>query len=101
MKKMYYAKKVVDVVIVLEESKTTDYHSFNGEVNHFLEEEGRNHVPKRLEIKEVKSLDDLPKDWWEATYWGDNENDQCPADYLQDSEYKEYLRLKKQGFNVI
>jgi hypothetical protein len=92
MNKMYYAKQVVDVCFVIEEGSSPC--TLNGIAKDFLKEEAKNHVPGRLTTIEVKGLADIPKSWWQATYYGDNPHDCTPAGFLQDPEYKEFLRLK-------
>jgi len=92
MLKMYYAKQVVDVCFVIEEGSSPC--TLNDVAKDFLREEARHYVPGRLTTVEVKNLTDIPKDWWSAIYHGENLHDNTPADFLQDPEYKEYLRLK-------
>lgn len=93
MKRMFYAKETVDVCFVIDD-ENVKFKNLRKEAMEHLNGERKNHVPERFEIREVKSLSDLPKDWWNVCYWGDNEHDNCASDFLQDPEYKEYLRLK-------
>ena len=92
---MYYAKKVIDVVFVLNDDMTHHPMDLKRSAEKFLEEESRHHVPENLEIKEVSSLSDISnRDWWKACYWGENPHDNIVVDYLVEPEYKEFLRLK-------
>lgn len=93
MNKMYIIKAVSSNSAVFVADEHLNEISLRRKAIAFLQEEATNYHP--IEIKEVKKLDDLPKDWWEAIYYGDNPNEECPADFLQDPEYKTYLRLKK------
>ncbi len=92
MKKMYYAKQMVDVCFAIEEGPSL--FNLNDLAKDYLKEEAKNHVPERFSLIEVKSLTDIPKSWWQATHYGSNPHDGTPADFLQDPEYIEYLRLK-------
>ncbi len=89
---MYYAKQIVDVCFAIEEER--NHCDLKHIAESFLKEESRSHVPEHFMIKEVLSLTDIPKNWWQATHYGDNPHDGTPADFLQDPEYKEFLRLK-------
>ncbi len=83
---------MVDVCFVIEEENNPC--DLKSQAKYWLQEESRNVVPGRVVISEVKGLADLPKIWWSAPYWGDNDHDNCASDFLQDPEYVEYLRLK-------
>lgn len=94
MKKVYYAKKEIDVVFLSDK----EGFALEKEANKFLIEESKNHKISPLLIKELKTVSDVPNDWRDALIWGsDEEEDLSVAEALSDPdpEYKEYLRLKE------
>lgn len=90
--KLYHAAIIHEVVFCSKE------HGFEleGEAEHFMEEQGKFFQPK-LEIKEITSEYEIPKDWKDdALIWGDD-SERTASQFLKengDSEYQEYLRLK-------
>ncbi len=92
MLKMYYAKKLVDVCFTFDDTNSVTH--LHREADRFLDEEVRHHVPESFSVVPIEKLNDIPKNWWEAIYYGENAHDNLVADFLQDTEYKEYLRLK-------
>jgi hypothetical protein len=53
-----------------------------------------------LDIKEVKTEKDVPKDWRNACFWGENENDETVKEFILSNDeatkadYATYLELK-------
>lgn len=96
MRRMFYAIETVDVCFVVDDDSNDVDNKRNIEklAKEQLENERNNYVPGRFKVVESKSLTDVPKSWWDSTYWGENPHDSTVLEFLQDPEYKEYLRLK-------
>ena len=100
--KIYKAKTTIETVFVSNEEGELKEDAY-----YFLSEEGVDAAS--IEIEEVKSIKDIPKDWLKCCPWGQDEigsNNSLTAEdllnkinkdkaKLKDPEYKQYLKLKK------
>jgi hypothetical protein len=101
MKKLYYARQIVDIMF-LSDQKGRDLVS---DAEEFLVEELNNVVDGRLSIIEVTQASEVPQSWRDAIVWGQDDDDddgelttiECLKKMAskKDPEYKTYLKLKK------
>lgn len=93
IKRLYVAIRAHEVVFV----SSSDESSLKDEAKKFLKEQDKYFQPN-IEVKEITSKEEIPKDWREnyTLIWGSNE--EMSASQFLDSvgsfEYQEYLRLK-------
>lgn len=72
-KKLYYAKVVVDVVFEAEEPSSSYSGFLESKAKKFLNEEIINSSSSLYgcnNIKELSSIDDVPKEWKDTYYYG-------------------------------
>ena len=91
--KMHFATQTITVAFVVNDNLSQ--REIYNYARKYLKQEESHRDPSTIEIKEIHSLDELPKNWWETIYYGENPDDQYPVHYLKDEEYKTYLRLKE------
>lgn len=103
MKKLYYVTGKIDVVFGSEKGGS----DLNTAAANFLFEEAKNGNIRHFQIKEIEKKSDIPSSWENALPWGFKEEsaDKTTIEWFEslrannDSEYKEYLRLKKKFEN--
>lgn len=108
MKKLFYAKKMVDIVFVYDVGDPDMFHfgiknrrifpdALGCIVDSFFEEEEKNMIGDRFLIQEISNINQLSGDWADsALIWGIE--DITAKEFLReynDEEYQQYLRLKK------
>jgi len=93
-KKIYYAKETIEVVFVSNYELNTKL--LRHDASKFISEESKNCHEGKLSIIEVKSINDIPKEWYRSLIWGTPDDvDMTAVEYLEDPEYKVYLKLKE------
>lgn len=96
MKKLYLAKRTVNVIFV---SDTDNPNILPLEAASYLKEEERNDVFPRIEIEEVTQSEQIPPEWRNGSLiWG-TDDDSTAQGFLDcvsknGNQYQEYLRLK-------
>lgn len=90
MKKLYLATKTITAMFV------SDAKDSGVNASKFIAEEEKNRFAKHIEIKEITTRQEIPKEWiGDAYLWG-TEDEITAEGWISElgKEYQEYLRLK-------